>query len=60
MTGFGVLAGAAMPYQPTTSQPGTPDSEIVGMLGATGVRFGPVTAWSSAGLFWRAAAPRWS
>src|SRR5437762_13508654 len=39
MTSGGVLAGANIPSQESTSRPDTPASDIVGTSGASGLRF---------------------
>src|SRR5437016_4125139 len=44
MISGGVLAGTNSAYQDDTSNPGTPDSAMVGSSGAVGKRFGVVTA----------------
>ena len=44
MTSGGVLAGANIPSQESTSRPGTPASDIVGTSGASGLRFDDSTA----------------
>ena len=40
----GIFAGPRMPYQVTTSNPGTPCSATVGILGTETLRCRPVTA----------------
>ena len=44
MMSGGVLAGMNSAYQDDTSNPGTPDSAMVGSSGAVGKRFAVVTA----------------
>ena len=44
MTAGGVPAGATMLYHDVTSNPGRPDSSIVGSAGAVAMRFGLATA----------------
>src|SRR4051812_19948911 len=44
ITSGGVLAGANIPSQESTSRPGTPASDIVGTSGASGLRFDDSTA----------------
>jgi len=41
---FGVPAGAMTPWKAPSLNPGTPDSEIVGISGATVERFAPEVA----------------
>lgn len=43
-TGLGVLLGANMPTQNVYSEPGTPASDVVGVLGKSSERFGVPTA----------------